>query len=59
MYDGSIKDSEIEAYVSLIYKYQQTSPVVIACTELSILQQPLKLSNVYDLSILQMQFFKI
>ena len=59
VYDGSIKDSEIEAYVSLIYKYQQTSPVVIACTELSILQQPLKLSNVYDLSILQMQCFKI
>ena len=55
VFDGSIKDSEIEAYESLIYKYQQKSPVVIACTELSILQQSMKLSNVFDLAMLQMQ----
>jgi aspartate racemase len=55
VFDGSIKDSEIEAYRKLIYKYHQKSPVVIACTELSVLQESLKMSNVFDLAMLQMR----
>jgi len=55
VFDGSIKKSETEAYESLIYKYHQKSPVVIACTELSVLQESMKLINVYDLAMLQME----
>lgn len=55
VFDGSIKDSEIEAYESLISKYHQKLPVVIACTELSVLQESIKLSNVFDLAMLQIK----
>ena len=55
VFDGSINDSEIEGYERLLNQYLQKSPVVIACTELSILQQSINLSNVFDLAMLQMQ----
>ncbi|MFT6717083.1 MAG: aspartate racemase [Saprospiraceae bacterium] len=55
VFDGSIQYTEIEKYVELINTYCQKSPVVLACTELSILHHSIKSSDVFDLATIQMR----
>jgi aspartate racemase len=54
VFDGTVKYSELEKYIELINTYSHKSPIVLACTELSIIQPLAKRNDVFDLATIQM-----
>ena len=52
IYNGTETQTNIEHILEIIKKYQQEIPVIIACTELSLVQRIHK-KNVYDMSEIQ------